>query len=73
MPPPLPTSPPRSAGVSPWDYAAPALAVAASGGAVRDDTGRDLARTLPVPITGWCATAAGAHLPDLTLLTRAEN
>jgi fructose-1,6-bisphosphatase/inositol monophosphatase family enzyme len=62
-----------SAGVSPWDYAAPALALAASGGAVREGTGRDLARTLPAPITGWCATAAGAHLPDLTRLTRAET
>lgn len=51
-------------GAAPWDYAASALAVASSGGTVRDSSGRDLARTPPVPIRGWYASAAGVVLPS---------
>lgn len=55
----------QGGGAAPWDYAASALAVASSGGTVRDASGRDLARTPPVPITGWCASAPGIVLPPL--------
>lgn len=51
-------------GAAPWDYAASALAVASSGGTVRDSVGRDLARTPPAPITAWRASAPGVILPS---------
>ncbi|MDQ1307204.1 MAG: monophosphatase [Actinomycetota bacterium] len=50
---------------APWDYAAAALTVAASGGRVVDDTGRDLARTLPRVIHSWQADAAGQPVVNL--------
>jgi fructose-1,6-bisphosphatase/inositol monophosphatase family enzyme len=53
---------------APWDYAAAGLTVAASGGRVVDDGGRDLARTLPTTIRGWQADAA--HHAAVNLLTR---
>lgn len=52
-------------GAAPWDYAASALAVASSGGTVRDVSSRDLARTPPAPITAWYASAAGTILPPV--------
>lgn len=64
----LPTGGGHSA---PWDYAAAALAVAASGGRTIDDDGRDLARTLPQVIRGWQADAA--HHPAVDLLTRSRG
>lgn len=61
---------PHLDGAAPWDYAAAALAVATAGGIVHDDTGRDLARTLPAQISGWAATSAGTNLPTLEILAR---
>ncbi|MGH3899606.1 MAG: inositol monophosphatase family protein [Pseudonocardiaceae bacterium] len=53
---------------APWDYAAAALTVAASGGRAVDENGRNLADTLPETIRGWQADAA--HHPAVNLLTR---
>lgn len=64
---------PGYAGAAPWDYAAAALTAATAGATVHDDTGRDLARTLPIAINGWAALAGGAHLPTHTILTAQET
>lgn len=64
---------PSGSGAAPWDYAAAALAVAASGGTVRDNAGRDLARTLPRPVSGWQATACDQRIADLDVLLRVHQ
>jgi fructose-1,6-bisphosphatase/inositol monophosphatase family enzyme len=47
--------PAAAAPVAPWDYTAAALIVSEAAGTVLDDQGRNLAVTVPVPVSGWLA------------------
>jgi myo-inositol-1(or 4)-monophosphatase len=48
-------APSATASVAPWDYVASALLMREAGGFVRDDLGRDLARSAPSVVSGWLA------------------